>query len=42
MPVAAALDAIAATAEGLVRNPNELLQFQALFVGAWRDGLASG
>jgi len=32
VPVAAALDAIAATAEGLVRNPNELLQFQALFV----------
>ena len=31
-PVAAALDAIQATAEGLVRNPNEQLQFQALFV----------
>ena len=31
-PVAAALDAIPATAEGLVRNPNEQLQFQALFV----------
>ena len=32
VPVSAALAAIAATAEGLVRNPNELLQFQALFV----------
>ncbi len=32
VPVAEALAAIAATAEGLVRNPNELLQFQALFV----------
>jgi DNA polymerase III subunit delta' len=32
VPVAGALAAIAATAEGLVRNPNELLQFQALFV----------
>ena len=31
-PVAAALAAIQATAEGLVRNPNEQLQFQALFV----------
>ncbi len=31
-PVAEALAAIQATAEGLVRNPNEQLQFQALFV----------
>jgi DNA polymerase-3 subunit delta' len=31
-PVAASLAAIQATAEGLVRNPNEQLQFQALFV----------
>ncbi len=31
-PIAGALEAIATTAEGLVRNPNELLQFQALFV----------
>ena len=31
-PVADALAAIQATAEGLVRNPNEQLQFQALFV----------
>jgi DNA polymerase-3 subunit delta' len=31
-PVAAALAALQHTAEGLVRNPNEQLQFQALFV----------
>jgi DNA polymerase III subunit delta' len=31
-PLADALAAIQATGEGLVRNPNELLQFQALFV----------
>jgi hypothetical protein len=27
-----ALDAIQATSEGLLRNPNETLQFQALFL----------
>jgi len=32
VPVAGALEAIGTTAEGLVRSPNELLQFQALFV----------
>ena len=37
-PIAEALAAIQATAEGLVRNPNEQLQFQALFV---RLGAAS-
>jgi DNA polymerase-3 subunit delta' len=31
-PIAAALEAIQATSEGLVRNPNETLQFQALFL----------
>jgi DNA polymerase-3 subunit delta' len=31
-PIAEALAAVQATAEGLVRNPNEQLQFQALFV----------
>ena len=31
-PLVAALEAIGATSEGLVRNPNETLQFQALFV----------
>ena len=40
-PVAGALDAIQATAEGLVRNPNEQLQFQALFVRLGDSGLTS-
>jgi DNA polymerase-3 subunit delta' len=31
-PMVAALEAIQATSEGLVRNPNEQLQFQALFL----------
>ncbi len=31
-PLVESLQAIQATSEGLVRNPNEQLQFQALFL----------